>query len=413
MKKHKRAVKNCQEQKFGIETFRELAYNDIVSMAEASLQIITNIMRLEVEVLCGEIFSHKRGDFCHRGGSEKGSIYMNGQRVPFIGHRVRKGKEEVSLVSYEKLRNPNSINDYVLRLLSRGVSVRKYDELLLKISEESGLSKSSVSRQFVNESREILEKFKNRDFSGKEFFSIIVDGTSIGEEMVVVAMGIDVSGSKHFLGFSTGSSENTETVKDVLSSLEGRGIKFTDRVLCITDGSKALRKALTGRFGDKADFQRCTNHKAWNIYAKLADKYHSEFTRRYRKALGCNSYEDAKEGLDSLEKWLDSVSFSAAESLRECSSEILTLHKIEMPAELRISFHTTNLIESAFSSPKSLMKRIKIWDSKTDMIPRWVAVNLVHMESKFRSVRGKKEINNFLFKYLKKDKTLDKKEVNL
>ncbi|MCP5494909.1 MAG: hypothetical protein H7A23_10165 [Leptospiraceae bacterium] len=72
MKKHKRAVKNCQEQKFGIETFRELAYNDIVSMArEASLQIITNIMRLEVEVLCGEIFSHKRG-FCHRGGSEKG-----------------------------------------------------------------------------------------------------------------------------------------------------------------------------------------------------------------------------------------------------------------------------------------------------------------------------------------------------
>lgn len=89
MKKHKRAVKNCQEQKFGIETFRELAYNDIVSMAReiSSLQIITNIMRLEVEVLCGEIFSHKRGDFCHRGGSEKGSIYMNGQRVPFIRPR--------------------------------------------------------------------------------------------------------------------------------------------------------------------------------------------------------------------------------------------------------------------------------------------------------------------------------------
>jgi hypothetical protein len=61
-----------------------------------------------------------------------------------------------------------------------------------------------------------------------------------------------------------------------------------------------------------------------------------------------NSYVDAKRMLRDFEQWLRQLNESAADSLKEAFEEILTLHRLKVPALLRKTLHSTNPIESMF-----------------------------------------------------------------
>ena len=167
------------------------------------------------------------------------------------------------------------------------------------------------------------------------------------------------------------------------------------------DGSKALEKS-TRKFFTSVDVQLCYLHKLRNILAKLPRKYHGEFVRKYRQAFNVNDFDDALEAMNALLSWLESVSFSAAESLREGLERLLTLHRIKMDPPLRKSFYTTNLIDSAFSNPRSHLNRVKRTQGKTDQVLRWVGALLLEQEKQFRKVRAFKNINKYLVKYLEK-----------
>ncbi|MCP5498658.1 MAG: transposase [Leptospiraceae bacterium] len=257
------------------------------------------------------------------------------------------------------------------------------------------------------ESRKKLDEFKNRKFENHKFFAVFIDGTNVGGQSIVTALGVDIEGNKHFLGFSEGSTENYEITKELLVSFRERGLKFTDKVIFILDGSGSLKKAIKEQFGDSAVIQRCTNHKLWNLLAKLPEKHHEECKLRYRRIFSCNEYSDAKEEYLGFETWLSRISYSASNSLKEAEYDLLTIHKIRMPVEMRKTFLTTNTIESGFSGPKSLMKRVKKWNLGTDMISRWVSVNLLYQEKRFRKINGVNKINIFLADFL--EQQLDKK----
>ena len=53
-----------------------------------------------------------------------------------------------------------------------------------------------------------------------------------------------------------------------------------------------------------------------------------------------------KKMLKELEQWLRTLNESAADSLLEAMEEILTLHRLKVPALLRKTLHSTNPIES-------------------------------------------------------------------
>jgi transposase-like protein len=61
------------------------------------------------------------------------------------------------------------------------------------------------------------------------------------------------------------------------------------------------------------------------------------------------SYPDAKQQLLTLEAWLRTKNESAADSLLEAFEELLTLHRLKVPARLRKTLRSTNPIESMFS----------------------------------------------------------------
>lgn len=368
-----------------------------------AMEYITDIFNQEVTELCGRPGQHKnKGNLAYRGGSENGWITYDKQRTQIRKPRVRKGSHEVQLQTYQALQSMDNLGEIIRKYMVHGISTRSYDQILEKFADDLGLSKSSVSRQFTKKSRESLNHLNTRSFNDNTFWCLMVDGIEFGGSILVVAVGVDLEGEKHILGLSEGASENAEVCKSVLGKLfeEHRKIKFTKRIVAVIDGSPALRKGIKQIFGNQVEFQRCTEHKKRNVLSKLNKKYHNEFQSKYSQAVHSTSYNDAKFELDNLFKWLSERNYDAAKSLEEAGDDLLTLHRINLPVELRNSFSSTNIIESAFSHPRCVMNRVKKWQKETDMLQRWAAVTFLDQEKRFRRINNFKYIEIFLVDFL-------------
>jgi transposase-like protein len=82
-----------------------------------------------------------------------------------------------------------------------------------------------------------------------------------GEHTCVVALGIDIEGTKHPLAIEEGSTENATLVTDLITGLRERGLDVTRPILAVLDGAKALSRAVKDVF-DKPLIQRCQQHYA-------------------------------------------------------------------------------------------------------------------------------------------------------
>ena len=203
----------------------------------------------------------------------------------------------------------------------------------------------------------------------------------------MVGLGIDLKGKKRVLGFWQGATENHEICEALLSELDSRGLVLSKKILFVTDGGKGIIKALRERLGSGLIHQRCTIHKDRNIQRHLAKRWRKEAHLRFRAALEQNSYADAKRMLRDFEQWLRQLNESAADSLREAFEEILTLHRLKVPALLRKTLHSTNPIESMFSTVRDCEGNLKRYRGSR-MSQRWLGAVLLHCEQGFKRVKG-------------------------
>ena len=82
---------------------------------------------------------------------------------------------------------------------------------------------------------------------------------------------------------------------------------------------------------------------------------------------------------------------SAARSLEEGMEETLTVHRLQVPPQLRQTLASTNVIESAFSVVEKVCANVKRWHGG-DQRERWVGSGLLVAERQFRKVKGCKLI---------------------
>jgi len=405
MKNNIKEVPRNQDIKFSLDDVREITVEMLDAKVRSSAtEYVIQVMNEEVENLCGSLFSHKsKVNLAHRGGNDKGSVSINGNRVSITKPRVRKNNKEIPLKTYQKLHSTDNLSKLIYAMMVNGISTRSYDKVIRDHENSMSVSKSLASKKFIKESRKSLNEMNLRKFEGSEFFALFIDGVNFGGDMVVVALGVDTHGDKHFIGISQGSTENSEIVADLLSGIAERKIKFTEKVICVLDGSKALRKGVIEHFGDRADIQRCLIHKIRNVEAKLDKIYHADFKEKIHQAYSMNDFEECKTSMNNVINWLGKISHNASESLKEGLDDILTLHRIKMPPELRKSFYTTNVIDSAFSNPKFRIRRVKRWRKKTDMIKRWAGSHLLEQEKTFRKVNAVGMIDGFLKIYFNVD----------
>jgi hypothetical protein len=91
----------------------------------------------------------------------------------------------------------------------------------------------------------------------------------------------------------------------------------------------------------------------------------------------------------------DELNPSAARSLEEGLEETPTIHRLELPELLPRSSATSNIIESVFSGVEDHCRRVKRWRAG-DHLQRWVASALLKVESRFRRLKGHKEMPTLL-----------------
>ena len=137
--------------------------------------------------------------------------------------------------------------------------------------KSSATSKSVVSRRFVAMTETALTELLAADLSGLDLVALMIDGVHFAETCCIVALGVDIEGTKHPLALVEGSTENATLVTGLLVGLRGRGLDVTRPMLVGIDGSKALRKAVVDVL-DHPVIQRCQLHKVRNVKDHLPQR---------------------------------------------------------------------------------------------------------------------------------------------
>jgi len=361
-------------------------------MLEMGKMFAEAIMEMERQEKAGPDY-HPIDPNIQKWASQQGSVYIGDQKVRLFHPRLRNQAEgrEIPIESYVRMKQPGQFSDELMEKILRGISGQKYADTVIESAHAFGVSSSSVSRRVVEVTSKRLEEFKNRSLKEFKPFAIFLDTIHRGGQAFLVALGLDLDGKKMPLGFWEGSSENSEICLELLNDLECRGLVLSKRILWVTDGGAGILKALKERFGKKFIHQRCTIHKDRNIQRHLPKKYRNHAHRQFRTALEQNSYADAKGMLLDFEKWLRNINESAADSLQEALEEILTLHRLKVPALLRKTLQSTNPIESMFSMVRHCERNVKR-ARNSRMRQRWLAAILLHCEKSFRRVKGYRDI---------------------
>ena len=361
---------------------------------ELGRQLAEFILYAEREERSGPDYQPSR-EGLYKWASQPGSVLIGGQKVAVERPRLRRGDKEISLKSYEAMRDTEGFSEELLGKSLAGLSARRYRETVVGAATAFGVSPSAVSERLVEATSQKLKEFRERRLEDFPVFAVFLDTVPRGGTAFVVALGLDIHGQKRVLGFWEGATENAEVGQMLLADLEERGLKLSAKVLFIIDGGKGTAKALKDRYGRKLLVQRCTIHKDRNLQAHLPKKYRKEAHRRFRVALEQNDYKEAEKMLKELEQWLRGINESAADSLLEAFQELLTLHRLKVPALLRKTLHSTNPIESLFSRVRACEKNIKRYrDSR--MAQRWLASVLLYAERSFRTTKGHEGIRAVL-----------------
>jgi transposase-like protein len=360
------------------------------------LMHVKAVLQDEVTALAGEKYKRNGLNGHDRWGKQQGSIYIQEQRIPIMVPRVRDriGDREVKLRAYEQMQEPGAAaNDRLLRKVLHGLSCGRYRECSEAIPEALSLSPSTVSRRYIRASRRKLKEIVERRLDGYDFVAIVLDGKSFGDDGIIMAVGVTTGGKKVLLGIIQSGSENHVVCRDFLKSLINRGLRYEDGLLCVIDGAKGFRKAITEVFGVHGIIQRCQWHKRENIVQYLSKKMQSEFRKKLQAAYEKEDYDKAKTALLGIKKELRLINESAVASMEEGFEESLTVLRLGLPRELRRSLKTTNIIESVLALVGQKTDKVDYWKN-SDQKQRWVATALLDIESRLNRVCGYRYLKN-------------------
>ena len=357
------------------------------------LQVMQVLMEADVTAVAGPKGRHDPARSAVRHGHERGSVTLGGRRVPVTRPRVRAadGSGELPVATYELFSGTEILGSMAMERMLAGLSTRRYPVGLEPVGEKASAaarstSKSAVSRKFVAMTETALAELLAADLTGLDPVALMVDGVHFGESCCVVALGIDLDGTKHPLALVEGATENTTVVTDLLTGLRDRGLDVTRPTLVVIDGAKALRKAVVDVF-DSPVIGRCQLHKIRNVQDRLPERLRGPVGKRMRAAYHADSALDAEAQLTALARELDKTHPGAAASLREGMAETLTVLRLGLPPTLARTFRSTNAIESMISICRAHARNVKRWRDG-QMALRWCAAGMVEAGKQFRRVNG-------------------------
>ncbi len=205
----------------------QLACDELIDVAGRAT--IRAVLELSAEQIAGPRQQGRRregGVGWH--GRQPGTVRLSDRKLRGERPRLRrKGSgagKEVEVPAYRALQQEPRLGARMLEILMRGVSTRQYEGVISEMADTVGVSKSSVSREFVEASEAEVEALLARRFDDKKLLVIYIDGIEFGNHVVIGAVGVDAEGHKHVLAIREGATENATVVKELLEDLVARGV---------------------------------------------------------------------------------------------------------------------------------------------------------------------------------------------
>ncbi|MDP6526895.1 MAG: transposase [Arenicellales bacterium] len=362
----------------------------IQALIPLGLEAVAEELQNEVTRLAGEKNSRKGSKTSNRRwGSQQGSVYLSDQKVPISVPRVRdvEAKVEVPLDVYHRFQSPRGMDEGLLLRMLKGIATRSYEACAETVPEAFGLSSSTVSKRFIKASAAKLRQFQERSLKGYDLVALFRDGKTFADQEMIIALGVTLEGDKIPLGFVQAATENERVCRQFIDSLIQRGLQYHQGLLCLIDGSKGLYNALTKALAGYVAIQRCQWHKRENVIAYLPKGEQEEMKKALQDAYDRETYQEAKAALKALKPALSLMNESALNSLEEGLEETLTLHRLGLMPQLKLSFRTTNCIESLNSMVAQLTRNVKRWKNSNQR-NRWLATALLDIEPRLRRIKG-------------------------
>jgi len=391
----------------GIERVRQLLLGMVAGMAatkqdlmewvqEVGLSALKEVFEGDATMIAGAKGRHLEERSHQRWGSTQTELPFGGRRIQVERPRVRsKSGQEVKLPSVKRFQAEDPLPERVVNQILLGVSTRGYGASLLPPPPglvSRGTSKSAASRHLVERMGAKMRDYFSRRLDETKLLVLMLDGIHVAKQTVVVALGITEDGTKEPLGLWQGSTENSAVCTSLLQDLIGRGLNVDERILCVIDGGKGIRKAIDDVLGTLAVVQRCQLHKRRNLKDHLPESAQINVDRMLRDAYGSSSADTARKRLRNVVSWLEGNGHEdAAASLREGMEETLTVLKLDLPPSLRRSLATTNAIENTLGTVRKASRNVKRWRGG-DMVRRWTAIGLVAAKNHFRRIKGYREL---------------------
>ena len=271
-------------------------------------------------------------------------------KVPRVSDEPAGERFQSQLVKpYQK--RSQTVDELFPKLFIEGLATRDFEPALRSLlGAESALSPSTVSR--LNQQFKVeYEVWGQRRLEESKIVYLYADGiylsAGIGDEKacLLIVIGVDQAGVKHFLALGEGYRESKEGWMEVLGGLKKRGMNAP--ALAIGDGALGFWSALREVF-PLTKQQLCWLHKMRNILNKLPKKEHPEAIERLR-AIQRASGRVAAERLARLlvADWRK-IFVEAAICLEMNLERLLTFY--DYPSEHWRHLRTSNVIESPFAA---------------------------------------------------------------
>jgi putative transposase len=388
-----RSASTAQSTLPGVVLDARLALRELV--LSTGLAVFAKMLEEDRTFLCGPRHRHIPDRRAYRHGHDEGSLVFGGRRIQVRKPRIRSvAGEEIELPTWRRMTAEDPLRDRVAEQMLLGVSTRGYERSLEPLPAEirsRGTRRSSVCRHFAARTTQQLKAFLSRPLDELDLPVILVDGKRLGDHVMVVAMGIDVTGKKHILGVVEGSTESEQVGRRLFQSLIDRGLVVERARVFVIDGGKGVRKAIRGVFSEWALIQRCQIHKIRNVVEHLPEHRRTWVRVAMRRAWATGTPGQARRKLEDLAKQLESDHPGAASSLREGLDETLTVIRLGVGAALHRTLRSTNPIENLQGTIQRVVRNVKRWRGGS-MALRWCATALIEAERRFRRVKGHREM---------------------
>lgn len=384
-----------EKEKFDFESFKRDAIKEVLRKKKngekISIDDLTKPMLKEFleTLLDTEIEEHLDEEERSKGNRKNGKLrkQVKSKEGAFELEtpRDRYGTFEPEIIPKRQTLISEEIEDKVLRLYSKGMSVRDITEHIEEMYHFT-LSPTSLSA-ITDRVIPMIKEWQQRPLESvycfvwmdAMFYKVREDGKVVPRAVYNI-LGVNNRGTKELLGIYVCESEGARFWLQVLEDMKNRGIQ--DILIACIDNLKGFSEAIETVF-PKTEVQSCIVHQIRNSLKYVSWKDSRAFMLDLRTVYQTSTKTQAEDNLNVLEEKWGKKYPAVIKSWRENWHKLSTF--FQFPEEIRKVIYTTNIIEGfhrqvrkvtktkgAFTSDIALLKLIYLATMR--MVEKWTNV---------------------------------------